>query len=125
MRFYGGGYINTIKNVFPEIEFDESQFSLYALRKYYFLWIIITIFIILEEHWKDVKNRRRYFDSFANSHNFDPLLASNWYNLSIDKNDLKVRYSFFSFSLFILILLLFLLFHSLIINLFIIIIIFN
>lgn len=105
MRFYGGGYINTIKNTFPEIVFDDTKFSLHSLRTYYLLnlfYLLIfnfILYLILEEHWKDVKNRRKYFDTFAKTKEFDPLLSSSWYNISIDKNDLKVFIFYFYFYL--------------------------
>jgi hypothetical protein len=32
--------------------------------------------------WKRYQQRRKFFDNFANSKQFDPLVAENWYSVS-------------------------------------------
>ena len=34
------------------------------------------------EGWKTSAERRKFFDKFAKSNNFDPLEADNWYSVS-------------------------------------------
>lgn len=34
-------------------------------------------------HWRDPKNRRKFFDDFSAKRGFDPLLVDNWYLISL------------------------------------------
>eukprot|EP00026_Physarum_polycephalum_P001147 Phypoly_transcript_01148.p1 GENE.Phypoly_transcript_01148~~Phypoly_transcript_01148.p1 ORF type:complete len:746 (+),score=87.76 Phypoly_transcript_01148:82-2319(+) len=55
--------ISLVLSLFPEIGLDEDKFP---LRPNYY--------------WKSEKNRRKFFDDFAGSQNFDPLIPKNWYD---------------------------------------------
>ncbi len=35
-------------------------------------------------YWNDINNRRNFFIEFAQKHNFDPLVADNWYNVNMN-----------------------------------------
>ena len=35
-------------------------------------------------YWKGVRNRRRFFDNVAKEFKFDPLVAANWYKVTVD-----------------------------------------
>jgi hypothetical protein len=35
--------------------------------------------------WQDAKNRKEFFEKFALTNSFDPLLAENWYQQSPEK----------------------------------------
>lgn len=37
---------------------------------------------IIGEQWKNKSARRSFFDSFADDHGFDPLIANNWYSVN-------------------------------------------
>lgn len=61
---------------------------------------IIYLFLIslLANYWADKSNRRHFFDDFAASRNFDPLIAENWNSVTYtDIVGVKVCYSLFSF----------------------------
>jgi hypothetical protein len=42
------------------------------------------VIITVGNYWLDTANRRLFFEKFAKSHKFDPLLPYNWYSISID-----------------------------------------
>lgn len=42
---------------------------------------------IRNNNWTDESNHKRVFDEYAKSHGFDPLVASNWYEIEV--KDLK------------------------------------
>jgi len=35
--------------------------------------------------WKEPENRRIFFDKYARSRNFNPLVAENWYSVSLNE----------------------------------------
>ncbi len=39
------------------------------------------IYIHIANYWKDIRNRREYFDKLAQENEFDPLIPENWYNI--------------------------------------------
>ena len=41
---------------------------------------VIFINLILYLAWYDIENRRRFFESYAESHGFDPEVPENWYS---------------------------------------------
>eukprot|EP00026_Physarum_polycephalum_P003969 Phypoly_transcript_03986.p1 GENE.Phypoly_transcript_03986~~Phypoly_transcript_03986.p1 ORF type:complete len:741 (+),score=114.71 Phypoly_transcript_03986:43-2265(+) len=57
-----GSFVKTLANIFPEINFDFSKFS-----------------VLKNKFWHDMKNRRNFFDKFARERGFDPLVPDNWY----------------------------------------------
>eukprot|EP00026_Physarum_polycephalum_P001288 Phypoly_transcript_01289.p1 GENE.Phypoly_transcript_01289~~Phypoly_transcript_01289.p1 ORF type:complete len:982 (+),score=115.84 Phypoly_transcript_01289:110-3055(+) len=59
---YGRSLHAALEAVFPELNFDRRKFA-NALK------------------WHDVGNRRKFFDDFAASQGFDPLLPQNWYSV--------------------------------------------
>ncbi len=48
----------------------------------------------IEGYWNDSKNHHNIFIKFAQKHNFDPLVADNWYNINMNlfKGMQKVLY---------------------------------
>eukprot|EP00026_Physarum_polycephalum_P001205 Phypoly_transcript_01206.p1 GENE.Phypoly_transcript_01206~~Phypoly_transcript_01206.p1 ORF type:complete len:647 (+),score=92.12 Phypoly_transcript_01206:1465-3405(+) len=59
---YGNAYASTFKHIFPEIGLDKNK--LYHARR---------------SRWNSIFNRKKWFDEFASSRGFDPLIAANWY----------------------------------------------
>jgi hypothetical protein len=41
-----------------------------------------SFYLIAVGFWKDIKNRKKLFDSIAEEIKMDPLYATNWYALS-------------------------------------------
>ena len=37
----------------------------------------------LATHWRNPTNRRKWFSEFAEESHFDPLVASNWYKITL------------------------------------------
>ena len=63
-------------------------------------------FFLLGGHWNEIQNRREFFDNFALSHGFDPLVPQHWYPVTQQqvletKVWLFLYYSIRSFSTFI------------------------
>eukprot|EP00026_Physarum_polycephalum_P008209 Phypoly_transcript_08288.p1 GENE.Phypoly_transcript_08288~~Phypoly_transcript_08288.p1 ORF type:complete len:377 (+),score=65.39 Phypoly_transcript_08288:81-1133(+) len=65
LHHHGGSIPNALSQLFPEVQFDESQFA--TLR--------------CDNYWLPTQNRRRFFKDFALASAFDPLVAVNWYNV--------------------------------------------
>ncbi len=43
---------------------------------------IVLFSIFIQDYWKDLDNQRNCFVEFAKNKRFDPLTASNWYNIT-------------------------------------------
>lgn len=54
--------------------------------------------LLLEGFWSDLKNRKAYFDKYAERHGFDPLVPENWYSIS-SLNIFKEKQVFSNFIL--------------------------
>jgi len=61
--YYKGSLINALIDIFPELKFEREQF----LK-------------VKDRDWKDLENRRKFFDNFAKSRKFSPLDADKWYS---------------------------------------------
>eukprot|EP00026_Physarum_polycephalum_P003756 Phypoly_transcript_03770.p1 GENE.Phypoly_transcript_03770~~Phypoly_transcript_03770.p1 ORF type:complete len:759 (+),score=109.95 Phypoly_transcript_03770:66-2279(+) len=67
MDQYKGGLVNTFLTLFPNIGLDETKFE------------------IRNQFYRDVRNRRQWFDNFAKRNRFDPRVPSNWYSITSEK----------------------------------------
>ncbi len=67
--------------LFPEIGLEETKFT-----RVKGIGVYNRIFPNnkLGGYWHDIQNRRNFFIEFAKKHNFDPLVAENWYNYTVD-----------------------------------------
>jgi hypothetical protein len=45
--------------------------------------------------WSEKENRRKFFDDFAQRHNFDPLVADNWHKFGLADFNEDVRINTF------------------------------
>jgi hypothetical protein len=61
-----GSFVKILSRVFPDVNFDSTKFAVLSSKFFFF--------------WHEVKNRRKFFDSFAREQGFDPLIAENWYS---------------------------------------------
>eukprot|EP00026_Physarum_polycephalum_P002403 Phypoly_transcript_02409.p1 GENE.Phypoly_transcript_02409~~Phypoly_transcript_02409.p1 ORF type:complete len:900 (+),score=140.14 Phypoly_transcript_02409:101-2800(+) len=59
---YNGSFTKALIHLFPEVPFQREKFI-----------------FVEQRYWADMKNRRRFFEDYANTHNFDPLHARYWY----------------------------------------------
>lgn len=73
------------------VESPHSIFYIFILGGF-FLKLLYYLVIILcahtnkwPEYWTKPENRRRFFEEYAASNNFDPLIAENWYLHPITK----------------------------------------
>lgn len=85
--FQRGNYVKLLQWIFPEIGLQTNKFSIlpsifFSLRDNFLIWF-------LGNHWDSIQNRRDFFDQIAVEHNFDPLIASNWYSAELDKDEGK------------------------------------
>jgi len=60
MYYHNKSIAEALQYTFPEVDFDESKFSLLYL-------------------WEDKHKRREFFEAFAKANNFDPLDKESWY----------------------------------------------
>jgi len=63
--YHGHSVLKALLDLFPEVEFDKSQ--------------------LLAWKWKDVRNRRKFFEAHARENNLDPLHPETWYSLDLTK----------------------------------------
>eukprot|EP00026_Physarum_polycephalum_P003660 Phypoly_transcript_03673.p1 GENE.Phypoly_transcript_03673~~Phypoly_transcript_03673.p1 ORF type:complete len:675 (+),score=95.36 Phypoly_transcript_03673:213-2237(+) len=64
LRYYGGRHVKALQSLYPDIGLKSTKFAL------------------PKDHWESKSNRRALFDEIANSLNFDPLVATNWYRVT-------------------------------------------
>eukprot|EP00026_Physarum_polycephalum_P002905 Phypoly_transcript_02914.p1 GENE.Phypoly_transcript_02914~~Phypoly_transcript_02914.p1 ORF type:complete len:836 (+),score=73.69 Phypoly_transcript_02914:81-2588(+) len=66
-RYYNSSITRALMHLFPELNFNREAFSS-ATRT----------------SWRDIKKRRAFFTKIAADKGFDPLIPSNWYQLSFN-----------------------------------------
>eukprot|EP00026_Physarum_polycephalum_P001689 Phypoly_transcript_01691.p1 GENE.Phypoly_transcript_01691~~Phypoly_transcript_01691.p1 ORF type:complete len:1022 (+),score=174.74 Phypoly_transcript_01691:50-3115(+) len=66
LAFYNNSQIKPIIHAFPELHFSPLKFA-----------------VVPQKYWSDPKNRKAFFDSVAKAKGFDPLVAENWYPLTL------------------------------------------
>lgn len=96
-----GGLTPALSTIFPEVIFDISKFSrkpsitLHAPRQQCLIYCAV-------KYWADLQNRRKLFIDFAEAKGFDPLVGENWYNVTTEfRNDKVKRSTYVVYSLFI------------------------
>eukprot|EP00026_Physarum_polycephalum_P002865 Phypoly_transcript_02874.p1 GENE.Phypoly_transcript_02874~~Phypoly_transcript_02874.p1 ORF type:complete len:846 (+),score=138.45 Phypoly_transcript_02874:54-2591(+) len=65
---HAGSLIFALKNLFPEIAWDDSKFQFSP-----------------QNYWLSIDNRRQFLLRFAEQEGFDPYVAENWYSVSQDQ----------------------------------------
>eukprot|EP00026_Physarum_polycephalum_P002315 Phypoly_transcript_02321.p1 GENE.Phypoly_transcript_02321~~Phypoly_transcript_02321.p1 ORF type:complete len:804 (+),score=106.81 Phypoly_transcript_02321:71-2482(+) len=65
LNHHGVSTTRALMELFPDIGLQAEKFKL-----------------VLKSFWGEVENRKAFFEKFAKSHNFDPLVASEWYKFS-------------------------------------------
>eukprot|EP00026_Physarum_polycephalum_P015371 Phypoly_transcript_16035.p1 GENE.Phypoly_transcript_16035~~Phypoly_transcript_16035.p1 ORF type:complete len:284 (-),score=54.79 Phypoly_transcript_16035:37-840(-) len=66
IKYHGNSHRQMIADLYPTVKFDfEGKSKVKA-----------------SQFWKDEKNRRKFFETFAKKNKFDPLVASNWYTIT-------------------------------------------
>lgn len=74
---------------FPDIGLEERKFTHITSILFFLLTFVISIsklnFINYFEgpYWSG-KTRKNFFLAYARKHSFDPLVAKNWYSVSVD-----------------------------------------
>ena len=70
--------------LFPEIGLEETKFR--KVRRVYAKnnEIHPTNIFNIGGYWDGVQNWHNSFIKFAQRHNFDPLVADNWYNVNMN-----------------------------------------
>eukprot|EP00026_Physarum_polycephalum_P001437 Phypoly_transcript_01438.p1 GENE.Phypoly_transcript_01438~~Phypoly_transcript_01438.p1 ORF type:complete len:1047 (+),score=162.81 Phypoly_transcript_01438:248-3388(+) len=61
----GGSLYSALKFAFPEMELEETKFDHKKAKR-----------------WHVPENRKTFFDDFAKKYEFDPLINTNWYNIT-------------------------------------------
>lgn len=74
--------VKAVMFLFPEISFVEEQFAVAPSNISSFN--NICSLSSLGYHWFSIQNRRDFFEDFAKDHNFDALVADNWYSHNAD-----------------------------------------
>ena len=81
LRAFGGSFIDALVASFPELSFDKSKF-LTVPRMFTQLNTLIHLTINKGYHWSNTQNIKAWFDDFARTKGFNPLIAANWYEFS-------------------------------------------
>eukprot|EP00026_Physarum_polycephalum_P000561 Phypoly_transcript_00562.p1 GENE.Phypoly_transcript_00562~~Phypoly_transcript_00562.p1 ORF type:complete len:1320 (+),score=101.35 Phypoly_transcript_00562:116-4075(+) len=66
LLYYKNDYITALAETFPDISLQSGQFDVAPVG-----------------YWENVRNRRSLFQEIATQREFDPLLPSNWYQVSL------------------------------------------
>ena len=81
--------MNAILHAFPDVGLDRGRFHqvpsmiFSSLFHFVFSFSLVHANVKLESHWHDIVNRRRYFEQYAHSRGFDPLIAERWYSVQV------------------------------------------
>eukprot|EP00026_Physarum_polycephalum_P002320 Phypoly_transcript_02326.p1 GENE.Phypoly_transcript_02326~~Phypoly_transcript_02326.p1 ORF type:complete len:617 (+),score=95.55 Phypoly_transcript_02326:985-2835(+) len=67
-EYYNSSIVTALNDVYPTLSLDPSKFH-YVSQRFY----------------AKTQNQRTFFENVARKHNFDPLIAENWYNLGATK----------------------------------------
>jgi len=67
LRYYNGSHIKALVTLYPELTLKKENF--FRSKK----------------GWKALGNQRKFFDTFAESKNFNPLDAENWYSITYNE----------------------------------------
>jgi hypothetical protein len=87
LRYYTGGYINALLQIYHDIGLDPKKFSLPSIFSHPIFPFLLfsfspSLIILLGEYWNEKENRKAFFDEFAKKHSFNSLLPHNWYTVS-------------------------------------------
>lgn len=63
-KYYEGNLRLALLKLFPDIGMEERKFA------------------NLGNYWDDTDNQRKLFEDYAAFHEFDPLIAENWYQIT-------------------------------------------
>eukprot|EP00026_Physarum_polycephalum_P001465 Phypoly_transcript_01467.p1 GENE.Phypoly_transcript_01467~~Phypoly_transcript_01467.p1 ORF type:complete len:1055 (+),score=143.84 Phypoly_transcript_01467:198-3362(+) len=64
ISYYGGSLVQALKQLFPAIGLDAGKFGTKP-----------------KNYWNETRNRRKFFEQFALTNKFDPLVPTNWYSM--------------------------------------------
>lgn len=67
---------------------SKRQYGVLRSQRYFtfaFILLIFQIYLTIIASWSQVTNRRKFFESYANEYNFDPLVVDNWYSQPLSK----------------------------------------
>eukprot|EP00026_Physarum_polycephalum_P002917 Phypoly_transcript_02926.p1 GENE.Phypoly_transcript_02926~~Phypoly_transcript_02926.p1 ORF type:complete len:773 (+),score=149.17 Phypoly_transcript_02926:98-2416(+) len=62
VRHYQGSHLKALMDVYPELEWNETNFQR-----------------VPKHHWENKENILQFFNEMAKERGFDPLIAENWY----------------------------------------------
>ena len=107
-----GNYSKALAGAYPEVTFDKAKFhwsqdpfscKSHLLHIFFtsssfcfcfcfcfclYLFVYIFLFLVNDSFvatWKNRVYRKSFFDKFAKSQGFDPLVAKNWYNVTLSQ----------------------------------------
>lgn len=55
-----------------------------SIQVLYFIFVILVINGLIIATWRDVRNRRSFFDEYAKEKGFDSKIPEHWYKQSIE-----------------------------------------
>eukprot|EP00026_Physarum_polycephalum_P000662 Phypoly_transcript_00663.p1 GENE.Phypoly_transcript_00663~~Phypoly_transcript_00663.p1 ORF type:complete len:1097 (+),score=133.55 Phypoly_transcript_00663:927-4217(+) len=75
LGYYNKNYAKALMHLYPNIGLELDKFG-----------------ILPSGHWNEIRNHREFFDNFALSRGFEPLVAKNWYSVT-QQQVLETKYS--------------------------------
>eukprot|EP00026_Physarum_polycephalum_P001731 Phypoly_transcript_01733.p1 GENE.Phypoly_transcript_01733~~Phypoly_transcript_01733.p1 ORF type:complete len:1003 (+),score=155.23 Phypoly_transcript_01733:421-3009(+) len=66
LHYHNDSVAKALIDLFPNVNFEKSKFP-------------------MQTAWHDRDNRRKFFENYAKSHGFDPLVPDNWYLQPIER----------------------------------------
>jgi hypothetical protein len=66
----------------PELKLESHKFKQCTILFYLLFFLFFSKLIFLSSApWSDRENRREFFEKYAQSCGFDPLVPENWYSV--------------------------------------------
>ena len=84
-------------HLYPNVGFDKTKFyilpgifsSIFSFLFVSFcsfcsiLFLFVNIIYVAAKYWQEGRSIKKFFDEFAQKKGFDPLIAKNWYLVSV------------------------------------------
>lgn len=82
LELYNRELIDALVDLFPNIGLDPCKFAEPSILSLYYTLQHTYDILGKKNYWDSKDNRRKFFEEFAKSNNFDPLSSEQWNSIS-------------------------------------------
>lgn len=91
LQYHNHSVQQALVDLFPAIEFDKSKYISTCMSKFVFgctTFCFLTTSLknyITATSWQDLRDRKKFFEEYAEANGFDPHNPENWYTQTANK----------------------------------------